>query len=181
MITETELANARAGAVQLIRAAGITASEEELKGIEVADFGLGHLRVEGAQILTLVATERIGVKVLALTPDQTLPEHWHPQVGDDPGKEETIRVVYGEMSVVSEGPRSMSFARLPAGKEEYYTCTAEARVAPGDQITFSPGQKHWFQAGADGAVAYSFSTVARDVLDGFTDPEVDRVTKVIPG
>jgi len=41
-----------------------------------------------------------------------------------------------------------------------------------------PGKKHWFQAGEEGVVMYSFSSVARDVLDGFTDPKIQRVTKI---
>jgi D-lyxose ketol-isomerase len=45
-------------------------------------------------------------------------------------------------------------------------------------MTLEPGTKHWFQAGEKGAVMYSFSTVARDVLDGFTDPNVERVTQI---
>ncbi len=68
---------------------------EETDGIEVADFGLGNLEKEGVQALALVQTDRISVKVLALLPDQTVPEHWHPPVDDDPGKEETIRVITG--------------------------------------------------------------------------------------
>ena len=28
-------------------------------------------------------------------------------------------------------------------------------------------------------VPYSFSSVARDVLAGFTDPEIDRVTRIV--
>ena len=44
--------------------------------------------------------------------------------------------------------------------------------------TFAPGEKHWFQAGPEGAVVYSFSSVARDVLDRFTDPGIQRVTRI---
>jgi D-lyxose ketol-isomerase len=68
---------------------------EEADSIEVADFGLGNLEKEGVQALALVQTDRISVKVLALLPDQTVPEHWHPPVDGDPGKEETIRVITG--------------------------------------------------------------------------------------
>jgi D-lyxose ketol-isomerase len=52
-------------------------------------------------------------------------------------------------------------------------------MAPGDQITFRPGEKHWFQGGPEGAVLYSFSSVVRDTLDGFTDPGVVRTTKIV--
>ena len=44
--------------------------------------------------------------------------------------------------------------------------------------TFRPGEKHWFQGGPEGAVVYSFSSVVRDVLDGFTDPAIERITRI---
>jgi D-lyxose ketol-isomerase len=90
VITRKEQISARQRAAELIRQAGIAISDEEAATIEVGDFGLSNLEREGGQMLTLVQTERISVKILVLFPNQTLPEHWHPPVGDDPGKEETI-------------------------------------------------------------------------------------------
>ena len=46
------------------------------------------------------------------------------------------------------------------------------------QVTLKPGTKHWFQAGAEGAVLFSFSTAVRDLIDQFSDPNVVRVTKI---
>jgi D-lyxose ketol-isomerase len=42
-----------------------------------------------------------------------------------------------------------------------------------------PGEKHWFQARDEGAVMYSFSTIARDAMDQFTDPNIIRITKTV--
>jgi len=56
---------------------------------------LGNLEKEGLQALVLVQTDRVRVKILTLLPDQTVPEHWHPPVDGDLGKEETIRVITG--------------------------------------------------------------------------------------
>ena len=144
----------------------------------MADFGLGRLEVEGAQILTLVSTSRITVKIVVLFPGQTLPEHWHPRVGDDPGKEEIIRVISGTVRAYIPGEESMHEGFVPAGKEDVFTARNELILKPGDQVTFEPGTKHWFQTGQSGVVMYSFSSVARDVLDGFTDPDVRRVTEI---
>ena len=179
MITQQQIREARKEAGRLIRGAGLLVRDDEIASIEVADFGLGNLELEGAQILTLLDTERIAVKLLALTSFQHLPEHWHPRLGDDPGKEETLRVLFGEMSIVREGPESLRDATIPQGKEAFYTCRHEMRAKPGDQLTISPGDKHWFQAGASGAVAFSFSSTARDILDGFTDPGIRRKTVVM--
>ena len=179
MITAKQKREAQVRAAALIRASGIPVSREEQDSIEVADFGLSRLEEEGAQILTWVQTDRMGAKVIALLPGQTLPEHWHPRVGDDAGKEETIRHVAGDLFVYIEGSDTMTRGRPPEGKEEVYTCRHEIVPRPGEQITFEPLEKHWFRAGPAGAVAYSFSTVVRDALDGFTDDAVRRITEVV--
>ena len=97
MITRMEQQNARKRAAEMIRTAGIHVTDQEAASIDVVDFGLSQLQKEGVQVLTLVQTERISVKVLALFPNQTEPEHWHPPVAGDPGKEETVRVISGTL------------------------------------------------------------------------------------
>jgi len=181
MITKTELKAAQKRAGEIIRRANILMTEEEQDRIRAADFGLNHLEEEGAQILTLVETERIGVKVIVLFPYQTLPEHWHPPVGDDPGKEETFRVIAGTFYFYIKGEDTLKEGFIPEGKEEYYTVRHEIIMKPADQITIAPGKVHWLQAGSEGGVLYSFSTCARDVLDGFTDPNIVRTTKIVDG
>ncbi len=178
MLSRKEYDEARVRAAVMIRAAGIRITEEEARRIEVADFGLGRLRFEGAQILTFFGTERVSAKVIALFPDQTMPEHWHPRVGDDPGKEEAIRAIHGVLRFYLPGPDTLARGFVPAGKEGYYTARHERIMMPGDQLTVEPGTKHWFQAGPEGAVLYSFSTCARDILDLFSDPAVVRMTVV---
>jgi D-lyxose ketol-isomerase len=178
MLTREEFEAAQTRAAAMIRASGIHITDDEAEKVEVADFGLSRLDVEGAQILTLVAAGRIAVKVVALFANQTLPEHWHPPVGDDPGKEETERVVWGAVRFYVPGDDNMHEGFVPAGQEDVYTMRHEVILTPGGQITVEPGTKHWFQAGEEGAVMYSFSSVARDVLDGFTDPDIERVTQI---
>ena len=178
MITRGEYEAARRRAADLIREAGIVLTDAEAQSIEVADFGLGRLGREGAQILTVVQTERISVKVLVLFAGQTEPEHWHPRVADDPGKEETVRVVSGRLHFFREGDGLADDDAIPEGKRKVYTCRREVVMRPGDQITLPPGEKHWFQARAEPVVMYSFSTIARDVLDGFTDPTIQRITQI---
>lgn len=179
MITRAEQRKAREKAAEMIRKAGIGITDAETENIEVVDFGLSHLEIEGVQVLTLVQTERISVKVLAILPNQTEPEHWHPPVGDDPGKEETIRVVAGTVYFYVDGENTFKQGFLVEGKEKCYTLRHEIVLKPGDQITFQPGEKHWFQARDEGAAMYSFSTVARDALDQFTDPDIVRVVEVV--
>jgi D-lyxose ketol-isomerase len=179
MITKAEQKRARERAAQMIVQAGIRITDEERNKIAVVDFGLSHLEIEGVQVLTLVQTERISVKVLVLFHNQTEPEHWHPPVGNDPGKEETIRVVSGTVFFYVQGENTFKQGFLVKGKEKYYTLMHEIILRPGDQITFQPGEKHWFQVRDEGAVMYSFSSVARDALDQFTDPNIVRIVKVV--
>jgi D-lyxose ketol-isomerase len=179
MITRAEQKAAQERAAQMIAEAGIRITEEETKRIEVVDFGLSRLEIEGVQVLTMVQTDRISVKVLAMLPNQTEPEHWHPPVGEDPGKEETIRVVSGRVYFYVQGENTLKEGFLVKGKEKHYTLRHEIILKPGDQITFQPGEKHWFQAHDEGAVMYSFSSVARDALDQFTDTNIVRVVQII--
>jgi D-lyxose ketol-isomerase len=179
MITKTKMLDAQERAAVMFRMAGVFITEEEKRRIEVVDFGLSALEREGALILTLVSTQRIAVKLLALFPLQTEPEHWHPAVGTDPGKEETIRVVWGSVYFYVAGASTLTEGFIPQGREDLYTLRNELKLKPGDQLTFQPGEKHWFQAGEEGVVLYSFSSTARDVLDAFTDPGIVRISKVV--
>lgn len=163
----------------MIRASGIQITDEEAHGIEVVDFGLSTLEKEGVQVLTLVQTDRISIKVLVLFPNQTEPEHWHPPVGDDPGKEETIRVIAGTVYFYIPGGNTFKEGFIVDGKDDCYTMRKEVIMKPCDQITLQPGEKHWFQARDGGAVMYSFSTIARDALDQFSDPDIERITKTV--
>ncbi|MDK2933235.1 MAG: D-lyxose ketol-isomerase [Clostridiales bacterium] len=179
MLTKKEFMQARDRAVQMMRQAGIIITQKEIEEMDVADFGLNDLLVEGGQMLTFFNTSRVSAKVIALFPGQTLPEHWHTALGDDPGKEETIRVVWGILYFCQEGQDTLKMARIPKEKKNCYTARNERVMTPGDQITIEPGIKHWFQAGQEGTVMFSFSSSARDALDPFTDTNIVRVTKII--
>jgi D-lyxose ketol-isomerase len=178
MITRKQQEQARRRAAEMIRAAGIHITDIEANRTEVVDFGLSRLEHEGVQVLTLVQTERISVKVLALFPNQTEPEHWHPPVGSDPGKEETVRVISGTLYFYVPGENTFKEGFLVKGKEHCYTMRHELVMRPGDQVTLAPGVRHWFQAREEGVVMYSFSTIARDVMDRFTDKDIVRTTRV---
>ncbi len=181
MITRKEQREAQRRAAAEFRRIGFAISERECENIEVVDFGLGRLEIEGVQILTLVHTGRISVKLLCLFPDQTEPEHWHPPVGDDPGKEETVRLLDGTLRFYVEGEDTLSLGAIPAVSAAYYRLRHEIVMKPGDQLLCKPGQKHWFQAGRSGAILFSFSSVARDETDCFANPGITRATKIADG
>jgi D-lyxose ketol-isomerase len=181
MITRTVFNEVRQKAAELIEQAGWHITPAEKEKIAVADFGLSDIYNEGIEVLTFFETDRIAGKILVLLPNQTEPEHWHPPVWNDPGKQEIIRAIWGTLRFYVEGEDNFTEGFIPKGKEEYYKLRHEIILKPGDQLIFQPGEKHWFQAGTEGAVMYSFSTTVRDGQDGFTNPNIVRETKVIEG
>ncbi len=179
MITQSEYEAAQRRAAAILRKTGVRLREDELARIAVADFGLGELLTCGAQILTLLDTEEIAVKLIVLFPAQTLPEHRHPPLGNYPGKAETLRCEWGEAYLYTPGVPAPEFrAEVPAHRRETYTVWNEHVLTPGEQVTLPPNQLHWFQGGPRGAVVWSFSSRAVDTQDVFTDPEIQRETVV---
>lgn len=179
MLTKNQFDSARNMALAYFEKAGIVITEEEKEGIEVADFGLGEIEDIGLELITYVNTERCCAKELILFPRQTCPEHRHPPVEEEPGKEETFRCRWGEVYLYVEGiPVKELKAILPKGREKTYTVFHEIVLKPGQQYTLFPNTKHWFQAGPFGAVISEFSTRSRDEADIFTDEEIQRITKI---
>jgi D-lyxose ketol-isomerase len=151
-VTEAE---ARDRAADMLADAGIVLTPLEREQIEVADFGLGRLDEVGLQIVVYVNTDRVCAKELVLFPNQRCPEHRHPPVDSEPGKEETFRVRRGVVRLHVEG-------------------AGDIVLGPGEQYTIPPNTLHSFEGGEDGAIVSEFSTTSRDALDVFTDPRIVR-------
>ena len=135
--------------------AGIVLTPLEREQIEVADFGLGRLDEVGLQLVVYVNTDRVCAKELVLFPHQHCPEHRHPPVEGEPGKEETFRVRRGVVRLHVED-------------------AGDIVLGPGEQYTIPPNTLHSFEAGDEGAIVSEFSTTSRDALDVFTDPQIVR-------
>jgi D-lyxose ketol-isomerase len=148
-------AEARERAAAMLADAGIVLTPQEREEIEIADFGLGRLEEIGLQLVVYVNTDRVCAKELVLFPHQLCPEHRHPPVDGEPGKEETFRCRTGSVLLWVDGH-------------------GEIDLRPGDQFTIPPDTLHWFRAGDDGAIVSEFSTRSRDESDVFTDPQIVR-------
>ncbi len=180
MITRIECNRARQRAAEILLQTGLALRQDEIEGMEVADFGLSELEQSGAQILTLVNTDKIAAKLLVLFPHQTEPEHNHTRLGNYEGKEETIRCEWGELYLYAPGePAAQPHGNPPAHRRATYTVWHEIVLLPGEQTTFQPNTPHWFQGGPQGAVIWSFSTKAVDAKDVFTDPSIVRQTVIV--
>jgi D-lyxose ketol-isomerase len=180
MITHAERDSAIKKSTEILSKAGVVVRQAEIDKMEVADFGLSELEESGAQIVTLVDTNKIAAKLLIMLPWQTEPEHTHPKIDDYAGKEETVRCEWGELYLYGPGePTSNPKGRPPEHRKHTYTVWHEYILKPGDQITFAPNTPHWFQGGPEGAVFWSFSTKVVDKEDKFTDPDIQRETIVV--
>jgi D-lyxose ketol-isomerase len=179
-ITRHEHESATAQALEYFTKAGIVLTEQEKECIEVADFGLGALKTYGVQLISYLNTDRVGAKEVVLTPGQICPEHRHPPVGGDAGKEETFRCRYGTMYLYVEGPPTEApKAVVPEADREYFTVWHEVVLKPGDQYTIYPNRLHWFQAGPEGAIFSEFTTRSTDQFDVFTHPGVKRAPEIL--
>ncbi|MDB6093088.1 MAG: hypothetical protein JWM32_650 [Verrucomicrobia bacterium] len=180
MITKSDLQKWQDESAAYFQKAGLVITPREKTRIEVADFGLSEFTRTGLGVLVYVNTQRCCAKELAMWPRQTCPEHRHPTVGGQAGKEETFRCRWGAVYLYVEGrPAAKPNARPPAGRESTYTVWHEVVLQPGDQYTIMPDTKHWFQAGDQGAVVSEFSTHSTDENDIFTDAAIGRATKVL--
>ena len=179
MSTSTaRLDSRRNEAAAVIRQAGLVVTAAEEATIEIADLGLGDFERQGLAILVYVNTDRCCAKELVMWPGQTCPEHRHPPVGDDPGKEETFRCRWGSVTLYVAGDSTPSPRCTPPGGVEAYTVGHEVHLLPGDQYTIQPNILHWFQAGREGAVVSEFSTRSTDEHDVFTDQAIRRVPEL---
>ena len=179
MISKEQHQQAQQRAREYLQRAGIVLTADEAANIEVADFGLDDLDNSGLELITYINTNRVCAKELVLFPRQTCPEHRHPPIAGEPGKEETFRCRWGEVYLYVSGEATPNpKAKAPHGREYTYTVWHEVILRPGEQYTIWPNTLHWFQAGDEGAVVSEFSTRSRDESDIFTDPDIQRAPMV---
>ena len=180
MISKAEYDKYAKTAIQFLKKAHMVLAREERKRIEVADFGLSRLKEIGLQLLVYENNARYCAKELVLLPRQICPEHKHPYLDEkNPGKQETFRCRYGEVFLYVEGePTKKPKGKVPPDKKGTFTAWKEIVLRPGQQYTMPPNTLHWFQAGKQGAVISEFSSTSVDEKDLFTDPHIERITKI---
>ena len=179
MLSGREYEDARQKALGYFKKAGIVLTKAEEEALEVADFGLGDLENIGLEVLVYVNTKRVCAKELVMFPDQTCPEHRHPTKNGISGKEETFRCRWGRVYLYVPGESAQDPRTFGLDKySSHFTVFNEIVLDPGDQYTLVPDTLHWFRAGSEGAVVSEFSTSSTDDQDIFTDPRINRFTKI---
>jgi D-lyxose ketol-isomerase len=174
MLTKEVYEQSRLRAINYLERAGIVITDTEKNDIQVAEYNMNDIDNIGLELVVYVNTQRCCAKELVLFPGQTCPEHRHPPVNAEPGKEETFRCRYGEVYLYlpAENSAALPQGSVPAGYEDFFTCTKRIVLRPGEQYTIPPDTLHWFRSGPDGAVVSEFSTQSRDEFDIYTDPRI---------
>lgn len=180
MLSKSEYEKVRQRTLAMLDKACIMLTQVEAENIEIADFGLNDLDRTGLELITYINTDRVCAKELVMFANQTCPEHRHPPVQGEAGKEETFRCRWGEVYLYVPGkPTEYPHCQPPSGDEQHYSVFHEIALKPGEQYTLAPATLHWFQAGSTGAIVSEFSTTSRDEFDIFTDPRIIREPKII--
>ncbi|MEI7671034.1 MAG: hypothetical protein WCK00_02860 [Deltaproteobacteria bacterium] len=157
--------------LDLLRRSGFPITDAEWKAVEISDFGLGNLRSEGFAFIDILRSLRLRITLIALLPNQTLPQHVHPPYEGEQGKEETLRVLSGQTKIYVKGKAIDPELLIPAGKDRFYTARQQVCLNPGGQYTVSPGIEHWFQGGPEGSVNICFQNRVDETKNLFSDPQ----------
>jgi len=180
MLDRKQLEATRLKTLSYFDKASIILTEEEKNSIEIADFGLSDIDKIGLEVLVYVNTTKVCAKELVMFPGQTCPEHIHPTKNGRSGKEETFRCRWGKVYLYVPGEKN-SNPKLNGleNYKEYLKVAHEIVLNPGEQYTLIPDTLHWFRAGNEGAIVSEFSTSSTDEDDIFTDPRINRFTKIV--
>jgi D-lyxose ketol-isomerase len=157
--------------IDLIRRSGFPVTDGEWETLQISDFGLQNLPHEGFAFIDILRSPRLRITLLVLLPHQTLPQHKHPPYEGEEGKEETIRVLFGQTRVYIRGEAINPEMLIPEGKGAYYTARKEICLNPGGQYTVTPDIEHWFQGGQEGSVNMCFQNRVDETKNLFWDPK----------
>ncbi len=176
MVSEKVIVQTKKRIKGFFRKTCIVVTEEELRKIEVTDFGLSDFYNIGLSVVIYINTSRVCAKELALLPFQICPQHKHPDIANKSGKEETFRCRWGVVYLYVEGDKSVNIkASIPKKYSDKISVFHEILLKPGDQFTLQPNTWHWFQGGPEGAVVSEFSTHSCDDGDIFYDKDIERI------
>lgn len=155
---------------------GYPVNDTIAKKLFVTDFGLGRFTDVGLGAIVWHGDEKYNYSGLDayLLPGQIIPEHWHVKVGNVPEKMEVWLVRSGEIYTYAEGaPTSNMRAKLTDADAAHITVKSERILLVGEIAGISrPLEKHWMQAGPQGAIFTEFSTFHTGEAVKFTDAKV---------
>ena len=162
--------------LDFLRQRGYPVNDTIAQKIFVTDFGLGRFTDAGLAAIVWHGDEKYNYSGLDayLLPGQIIPEHWHVKVRDIPEKMEVWLVRSGEIYTYAEGaPTPNMRAMLTDADAAHITVKSERILRVGEVAGISrPLEKHWMQAGPQGAIFTEFSTFHTGEAVKFTDVKV---------
>ena len=163
---------------KLMKAAGVPISDFVRKNLWVADFSLGRFNEIGlgGVFWTNQKEWNYASVEIFLLPNQMIPEHWHIAIesaGVTPKMESWI-VRYGTSYTYGEGePATKVQATIHEREAEHITVKNETVLNVGQTTGITkPLEKHWMQAGAQGAIVTEVSTYHTGDAVKFTNPKI---------
>jgi D-lyxose ketol-isomerase len=163
---------------QLMQEAGYPISENVRKNLGVTDFALGRFTEVGLGCVVWVS-DKVGNYAsleIFLLPNQIIAEHWHvPLEGEGvTAKMESWIVRWGTTFTYGEGkPTAKLGVKIPASEAKFLTVKHEKRLDVGEVTGISKsGEKHWQEAGPQGAIITEVSTYHTGAAVRFTNPKI---------
>ena len=171
-------AKAKEAVLAMLRAANYPISENLKQNMWVADFGLGRFAEVGLGGMFWVNNQQDNYTSLEmfLLPDQMIPEHWHVPLPDQkvPVKMESWHVRWGSTYTYGGGePTAKLAVKIPESEAEFVTVRKEKMLKVGEVTGITkPEEKHWQQAGPQGAIITETSTFHSGAAVRFTNPKI---------
>lgn len=163
---------------RLMNAAGFPISDFVRQNLWVADFGLGRFTEVGLGGVFWLNEKKWNYASVEmfLLPNQMIPEHWHVAIESEgvTAKMESWVVRYGTSYACGEGePTEYLQAKIHEREAQNITVKNETVLSVG-QVTglTRPLEKHWQQAGPQGAIVTEVSTYHAGDAVKFTNPEI---------
>jgi hypothetical protein len=164
--------------LRFLEAAGYPISPRLPKEMWMSDFGLGHFTEVGAGGMFWVNNQKDNYASLDifLLPGQMIPEHWHvPLPAENVAvKMESWHVRWGSTCTYGEGePTEKLAVKIPECQQKFITVRHEKVLTLGEVTGLTrPQQKHWQQAGSEGAIVTESSTFHSGAAVRFNDPQI---------
>lgn len=162
--------------LHFLRQSGYPVNDNIAQKLFVSDFNLGRFTEVGLAAIVWWGDEKHNYSGLDafLLPGQVIPEHWHVELPNVPAKMECWLIRHGEVYAYSEGERTQNIkAKVTRSDAPYITVNNERVLRVGDVAGIShPLEKHWMQAGPQGAIFTEFCTFHSGEAVKFTDPKI---------
>jgi D-lyxose ketol-isomerase len=162
----------------MLRQAAYPISDGLVKNLAVTDFALGRFLEVGLGTVVWIGEKKWNYTTLDifLLPGQIIPEHWHVAMEADgvAAKMESWLVRWGSSYIVGEGePTANPPVKIPESEAKFLTVKKGKLFKVGEVTGIThPGEKHWQQAGPQGAIVSEVSTYHVGAAVRFTNPGI---------